>query len=255
MSLLSTDALSVSIAGRAICQSLTLGLGAGQCWGMLGSNGAGKTTLLHTLAGLRAPAAGSVLVEGCRMTTMTRRQIARVLGLLPQDNVDPFPATVLETALIGRHPHLSAWQRERTEDVAIARAALADVELDRLLQRQVDTLSGGERRRLALATLFTQQPRVWLLDEPTNHLDLRFQIKLLGLMQDKAAEQNSVVLMSLHDVNLAARFCHAIMLLFPDGTIAHGPVQTMLTAGNLQRLYGYPVTMVAGPAGPVFVPG
>src|SRR5690606_32017676 len=120
-----------------VCDSLDLTLKAGRCVGVLGQNGVGKTTLLHTLAGLRRPAAGTVLARGTALPQLPRRRIAQQVGLLMQEHDDPFPARVLETALIGRHPHLGFWQWERAEDVRLARAALAAVDLAALEQREV----------------------------------------------------------------------------------------------------------------------
>ena len=156
--------------------------------------------------------------------------------------------------MIGRHPHLSVWQQEQAGDVAIVQSALHAVELERLAQRRIDTLSGGERRRLALATLFVQQPDIWLLDEPTNHLDLRYQIRVLELITGLAHDQGKVVLMSLHDINLAVRFCDSLLLLFPDGGVEYGQALSVLTVANLQRLYRHPVAVVSGPDGPLFIP-
>ncbi len=253
--LLQAQGLDVAIGARTLCRGLDLTLQGGECWAILGGNGVGKTTLLHTLAGLRAPAAGSVLLEEQTLDRLPRRRVARRLGLLPQDSVDPFPASVLETALIGRHPHLGRWQQEGPDDLARARAALEAMSLSDLAARRTDTLSGGERRRLAVATLLTQDPQLLLLDEPTNHLDLHQQIVLLERLRGLAGAGRGV-LMVLHDVNLAARFCDHLLLLFGDGSWQAGAADPLLDAALLSRLYGHPVAAVAGPAGTrAFLPG
>lgn len=241
MKLLEARALEVGIGGKRVCSQLALGLQPGQCWGVLGPNGAGKTTLLHTLAGLRAPAAGEVLLLEQPLAALRRRRIAQLLGLLPQDSHDALPATVLETALIGRHPFLSTWQWEGAADITRAREALAQVGLRGFESRQIDTLSGGERRRLALATLLTQAPRVYLLDEPTNHLDLQHQIGLLTALKQTVGASEGVILMSLHDINIAARFCDHLLLLFGGGEALAGPAEALLEPDILSRLYGYPI--------------
>jgi iron complex transport system ATP-binding protein len=163
--MLAASGLAVTIAGIRICHGLDLNVAPGQCWAILGRNGAGKTTLLNTLAGLRAPSAGTIEVDGRPLSNFDPRELARFRGLLPQDDSDPFPATALETVLIGRHPHLSRWRWEGAEDLRIARDALAAADLAGAEARDVRTLSGGERRRVALATLLAQQPRIFLLDE------------------------------------------------------------------------------------------
>lgn len=254
MSLLSLHGLSVTVGARQVCRDLDLRLEAGQSWGLLGANGTGKTTLLHTLAGLRPPSAGEIRLNGVPLHALPRRQLARQLGLLPQDSVDPMPATVLETALIGRHPHLGLWQWESPADLALARTALAAVELADAETRPVGTLSGGERRRLALATLLTQAPRIHLLDEPTNHLDLRHQVGLLTLLRERVRDQGGLLVMSLHDLNLAARFCDHLLLLFGDGEVLAGPAVQVLAPAHLQRLYGHPIAVVESEGRRAFVP-
>ena len=205
--LLAVHKLAVTIAGINVCEELDFSVARGECWAILGRNGAGKTTLLHTLAGLRAPAAGSIHIDSHPLASLTARELARMRGLLPQDDFDTFPATVLETALIGRHPHLSRWQWEGPADVSIARAALAAVDIDDAEARDVRTLSGGERRRVALATLLAQQPRIFLLDEPSSHLDLSHQVALLDRLVQLARTEERALIMALHDVNLATRCC------------------------------------------------
>jgi len=252
--LLSARQLRVEIGDIRVCDNLNLDLRAGQNWGLLGVNGVGKTTLLHTLAGLRLPASGQVMLIDRPIVNLSRRDVARQLGVLFQGEADDFPGTVLETALMGRHPFLGRWQWEGEKDRALARAALRDVGLDGLEQRQVSTLSGGEARRLALAALLTQNPRLLLLDEPTNHLDPHHQIHLLGLLGQRVTHADCGLLMILHDINLASRFCDHLVLLFGDGENLCGPVSEVLNTENLTRLYGHPVIAVEGAGRVVYLP-
>ena len=258
-SLLTTHGLSVSIGGKQVCANLDFTLEAGQCWGLLGINGVGKTTLLHTLAGLRPADRGSVMLEQQNITELPRRSVAQQLGVLLQDDTDPFPGTVLETVLMGRHPHLGRWQWESEQDLALARQALTEFELEALCERQINTLSGGERRRLALATLFTQDPQIFLLDEPTNHLDPHHQIQLLtqlrARIRSNKTESPRGLLMILHDINLTTRFCDHVLLLYGEGDVCCGPIEDVLSPENLSRLYGHTMTAVAGPNGPIYIPG
>ena len=253
MEALATHRLLIDVPGRADGRPLDLRLAPGERWGVLGPNGAGKTTLLHTLAGLRPPRSGEVHLEGRPLSGWRRRALARRLGVVFQERHDDFPATVRETALIGRHPFLSPWQQEGPEDHARAEAALARLDLSHLAERELATLSGGERQRVSLATVLTQAPAVWLADEPTNHLDLHHQVAVMGLLAEQA-EQGGAVMMCLHDLNLAARWCSHLLLLYPDGEACWGPAEAMLAPAALERLYGQPLTTAWVGGAPVFVP-
>ena len=252
-SLLATHGLGVTIAGIRVCSGLDLAVMPGQRWAILGRNGAGKTTLLHTLAGLRSPTAGTIELHGKPLAATARREVARLRGLLLQDDSDAFPATVLESVLVGRHPHLSRWQWESAKDVRIARDALAAADMAGTEARDVRTLSGGERRRVALAALLAQQPQLFLLDEPSSHLDLAHQLTLLEQLAAAVRREDKALIMVVHDVNLAARYCdHALLLA--DGEAVAGPAHELLTAERLSAVYRVSLRAVAGPRGNLFAP-
>ena len=243
----------MTIAGHRVCGGLDLVVRPGECWAILGRNGAGKTTLLHTLAGLRAADAGSIEILGQPLANLTPRDVARLRGVLPQDDSDVFPATVLETVLVGRHPHLSRWQWEGADDIRIAREALVAADMEGTEERDVRTLSGGERRRVALAALLAQQPRLFLLDEPSSHLDLSHQIGLLDRLVSTVRADGGALVMVVHDVNLALRYCDQALLLSAGEALA-GPAPALLTAERLSGLYGVSLRALAGPRGEVFAP-
>ena len=250
--LLSCEALDVAVGNRVLVRQLNLAIEPGSVTCVLGRNGAGKTLTLHTLCGLREPAAGVVKLEGRALAQWPRRDLARCMGLLTQNTDDPFPATVLESALIGRHPHIDFWQWEGDADRSVARTALAAVSMQDFAERDVATLSGGERRRVAIATLLAQDPQLLLLDEPNNHLDPHHQLDTLKLLRARA-DQGRGVVMTLHDAGLAARFGDQVLLLFGDGEWLYGPTHEMLNETTIGRLYGVDVREVRWEGGRTFV--
>jgi len=251
--LLEADRLALKVGERWLCCEFSLRLGAGECLVLLGPNGAGKTTLLHTLAGLRAPSVGSVQLGRRQYADWDPLAAARFRGLLPQQQPDHFSATVLQTALVGRHPHLGRWGWESDDDVAIARAALAEVGLAELAGRDILSLSGGERQRVSIAALLAQAPRLFLLDEPTNHLDLHYQVAALELFARLASNGRGIV-MVLHDINLAARFADHVILLDGRGGVIAGSRDEVLQADRLSHAYNHPICRVAVDGRTVFLP-
>lgn len=244
----------MSIAGLSVCRDLDLTVGAGERWAILGRNGVGKTTLLRAIAGLHPVDGGEVLLEDRPIAAWPRRHVAQKVGFLFQDQATLFPGTVLETALIGRHPYLDNWRWEGDDDIALAREALAEVDLTGTEGRVLATLSGGERQRLAIAALLCQAPSVYLLDEPSNHLDPHHQIAVLQTVCRRAGTAGHAAVMVLHDVNLAVRFCDHALLLYGDGAAEHGPGPEMLTAPKLERVYGHPMVAVRTDKGEFFYP-
>jgi iron complex transport system ATP-binding protein len=237
MNLLATKKLSVQIGDKFICEDLNLNIALGECWGLLGLNGIGKTTLLHALAGLRPVAQGEIFLNGTELKQLSKKEVALVRGMLFQNNQDYFASSVLESALIGRHPYLKQWQWENDADKNIAIKALEDVGLNGMEQRFTHQLSAGERQRAAVATLLTQDPQLYFLDEPTNHLDPHHQIGILDLLSRNVKEKNKTIVMALHDINLATRYCDHLILMYGKDQIIHGPADLVLTQANVEKLY------------------
>jgi len=253
--ILSTHGLRLTGGEKTLCRDLNWQLHLGQCWGVLGLNGAGKTTLLHTLAGIHQADQGEVRLQEKPVNQLTRHEIALQIGMLFQESDMVFPGKVLEHVLIGRHPHLATWQWESHADIKISQHALATVGLSDFAQRDIFTLSGGERQRMAIATVLAQQPRIYLLDEPVNHLDWHHQHQLLATLTGLAQSGSCSLVMALHDVNLVARYCDHVLMLFPDGEVKLGNSTSLLQTETLSKLYGYHVEKVNVEGQDIFIPG
>jgi len=251
--LLAAEKLTVALGQRVFCREFDFCLEAGQMMAMLGPNGAGKTTLLHTLAGLRPAQSGQILLEGRAYAHWAGDAAARSRALLLQQQPDHFASTVLETTLVGRHPHLGRWGWEGPADLKIARSALASLGMEGTDERDILSLSGGERQRVALAAVLAQQPRLFLLDEPLNHLDLRYQVAVLDLFR-QLADQGRGVLLVLHDINLAARYADQVLLLDGHGGAVCGPVDEVLRGDRLRHAFGHPLRSFTVDGRTVFLP-
>ena len=254
MSHLACQSLDLAISGTQVVSGLEIEYRPGQFWGLMGANGIGKTTLMKCLAGLVSPDRGTISLDGENISGINRKEIARVLGMMQQHTVYVFDASVLQTALTGRHPHLRNWQPESGQDVELAKNALAEVGLEGMEERSVTSLSGGEARRLAFATLLVQEPRIMLLDEPSNHLDLKHQVSIMSRIGNEVYSGDKLAIAAMHDVNLAACYCSHVLMLFGDGDWSAGPAVEMFSGDKLERLYQCPVQMVETPDGKRFHP-
>jgi len=254
MAVLACHSVDLEIATKQVVSNLDLSFEPGQFWGLMGANGIGKTTLMKCLAGLISPDQGRVSLDGQAILEIKRKQVARQVGMMQQHTVYVFDASVLQTALTGRHPHLGNWQRESAEDIKKAQTAIDQLALDGLEDRSVTSLSGGEARRLAFATLLVQEPNIMLLDEPSNHLDLKHQVSIMSRIGNEVYSGNKLAIAAMHDINLAACYCSHVLMLFGDGQWSAGPAVEMFTRTKLERLYQCPVQMVDTPDGKRFHP-
>ncbi|WP_322091708.1 ABC transporter ATP-binding protein [Paraburkholderia bannensis] len=242
--LLATHALTLRAGSRTLVENLTQCFGAGEIWCVAGANGAGKTTLIATLAGLRAPAAGHVEIDGMALHDWKPVHLAQRRALMPQDVRDAFSASVLDIVLLNRYPHLAGWGWDSDEDRAAAHAALAQLGLEAFAARNVLSLSGGERQRVALAAVLCQAAPLLLLDEPLAHLDLHHQIACLEALRQWVRVDARSVVLSCHDLNLARRYATHALLLDGRGGCWAGPVRDVLTAELASEAFGHPLTLI-----------
>ena len=241
---LRTHQLTVAIQNKIICQDLDFTAQPGEVWGILGANGSGKTTMLHTLAGLHPAPAGKIFLHQQPIAKLANKSVAQSVAILFQDNSDTFPQSVWEFCSAGRFPHLSYFSKPGKQDKDIIASALQVMDLDSYSNKNIQHLSGGEKRRLAIAAVLAQTPDVYLLDEPTNHLDVHYQVKTLQHFHHLAKTDSAAIVMSLHDVNLAQQYCSHILMLFNDGSILQGTMSDIMTRENLSRLYCHPMLIL-----------
>lgn len=225
--------------------------------GILGPNGSGKTTLLRALGGLLTPHSGRVTLDGVELRKMARGAAARRLAMVPQETQLAFEYTVLEMAVMGRYPHLGAFEIEGPEDLDIARDALRATGTLELESRLFNTLSGGEKQRVVIAGALAQFNRreharadateALLLDEPSASLDLAYQLEIRSILHTLNHERNLTIVVSTHDLNLAAGLCRDLILLHRGRVLASGSAESMLQPALIRKLYGVDVDIATHP--------
>jgi iron complex transport system ATP-binding protein len=206
--------------------------------GLLGPNGSGKTTLLRILSGMLRPQGGRVRLDGTPIESLTRRDLARRIAVVPQETHTTFEFSVLDIVLMGRYPHLGPFELEGIADLEIAREALAATGTADLEGRRFETLSGGEKQRVVIASAVAQAGALMLLDEPTASLDLAYQIEIATLLRRLNATRGTTMVICTHDLNLAAAVCHEVVLIRQGRVLAHGTTAETITAANILATYG-----------------
>jgi iron complex transport system ATP-binding protein len=246
------EAVSVRLGGTPVLRGVTLSLGAGEVLTLAGPNGAGKTTLFRVASRVLRPDAGHVRVFGRPLESLSRRELARELAVVPQDAAIAFPFSAAEVVLMGRSPHLGPLGFEGERDVALARDAMARVGIEHLAPRAMPGLSGGERQLVLLARALAQDPRILLLDEPTAHLDLRHRVQVMEQVRAFAAHGGSALIVS-HDLGLAAQGCDRLALLAAGELRAAGPPREVLRRDLLRDVFGVAADLVESPGGAIVV--
>ncbi|WPZ34296.1 ABC transporter ATP-binding protein [Thalassobaculum sp. OXR-137] len=228
--------VSLDVGNRALLDRVSLHVRPGEVVGLLGPNGSGKSTLLRILARLAEPTGGTVTLDDAPMVGLDRRITARTLGYLPQSARSEWPISARETVMLGRTPFLSPVSRISEADRTAVDEALAVTDTSHLAERAVTTLSGGERMRVMLARVLAGEPTLLLLDEPVTGLDPRHQLEAMILL-DRLAQDGRGTLVVLHDLTLAARFCHRVYVLHEGMVVAEGPPARALDAATIAAAF------------------
>jgi iron complex transport system ATP-binding protein len=237
------NALTVRLGGRAVVDGVDLDVGEGEWVALIGPNGAGKTTLLRAIVGL-VPYEGSIVLDGRPARELTRRELARLLAIVPQEPSTPPWMTVGEYVLMGRMPHLGPLAKEGRADREAAAAALARLDVEGYDERRLGTLSGGEKQRVVVARALAQEARVVLLDEPTSSLDIGHQQQALELLDTLRAESGLTLLAAMHDLTLAGQYADRVVLLDAGRVVADGPPGEVLTVALVEAHYGAEVDVL-----------
>ncbi|MEH0502181.1 ABC transporter ATP-binding protein [Streptomyces scabiei] len=247
MTSLHADRVVRRLGDKVVVDGVTLTLHLGETVGLLGPNGSGKSTLLRLLAGVLAPTAGVVSLDGRPLAEVGRRATARRIATVNQHADTQTELTVRDVVALGRIPHRRAWTPATATDAQAVTEALARTGLTDRADQFWHTLSGGERQRTQIARALAQQPRELLLDEPTNHLDIQHQLDLLELV----ASLPVTTVIALHDLNLAAMYCDRLLVLREGRAVTEGTPAEVLTSALVEQVYGVRTEITHDPGHPV----
>ncbi len=232
-----TEGLQAGYDRELVLSAVNLRVRPGEMAGIIGPNGSGKSTLLKVLGRLLQPWGGMVYLNGRRLADLSLREVARCVAMLPQAPVSPPELTVCELVGYGRYPHVPWLKRLGPVDREAIERAIRECRLEALAAKPLATLSGGERQRAWLAMALAQEPRVMLLDEPVTFLDINHQLELLDLIADLNRKRGVTVIMVMHDLNLAARYCRRLVALKAGRVVADGPVEEVLCPEVLREVF------------------
>jgi iron complex transport system ATP-binding protein len=232
-------------AHRPALNDLTLRVPTGAFYAILGPNGSGKSTLLKLLLGVMRPRSGIVYYSDRDVGLWPRRELARRIGVVAQNEEIAFPITVHEMVSMGRYPHLGPWRRPGRDDHAAIERAMERCEVTEFSGRPVSTLSGGERQRARLARALAQEPTTLVLDEPTASLDVAHEMSFFELLAGLRASGGATILVVTHNINLAARYADHMLLLDHGAVAAEGSPADVLSKENVERVYRWPIAVTA----------
>jgi iron complex transport system ATP-binding protein len=221
-----------------VMEDINLKVSPGEMVGLIGPNGSGKSTIIKALSHIIRPKSGRIIIGGRDIARIPRRELACMVGVVPQLPLLPSTFTAAEIVLMGRNPHLGLFQSEGKRDWAMARQAMAKTGTEKLADRHINELSGGEIQCLLIARVLVQETSAILLDEPTANLDIGRQVEILDLIRSLCTESHLAVLAAIHDLNLAAQYCNRLLLINERHIHAEGKPAEVITDKNIKEVYG-----------------
>ena len=228
-----------------VLKNVSLNIKPGEIIGVIGPNGSGKSTLLKLLAGIIKCKSGQIDYKGSNICSMKRKDIAAAVSWIPQENPMVFAFRVIDVVMMGRHPYLSALNFENEQDYIIVQDAMERTGTAQFARRLFNDISSGERQRVLIASAIAQEPELMLLDEPTSALDIKYQIEILMILKRLNETRNMSVVLAMHDLHLASRFCRRLILLNCGEIVADGAPADVLQKDILEKVYGISVNIFA----------
>jgi iron complex transport system ATP-binding protein len=232
------DKVSLGYGKNTVLRGISFKANPGEILGIIGPNGSGKSTLIRGMTRIIEPSSGNIFLDGSNIASLDRRKLAQIIAVVPQNPALPETFTAFEVVLMGRTPHLGLLRYESQNDLSIVRASMEATRTVSLAQRRVSELSGGERQRLTIARALAQEPKIILMDEPTANLDINFQIETLGLACQLCRRQKLIVVIALHDLNLASQYCDRLIVLNNGGIHCQGTPREVINAQTIKDVYG-----------------
>jgi iron complex transport system ATP-binding protein len=239
--------LSFAYLEELVVNEVSLSIAEGEFVGIIGPNGAGKSTLLKLMDGILQPKIGEIKLQNKPLHEYTRRQMAKMIGSVPQNFSTAFSYSVNDIVLMGRYPHLSAFYSESTNDYHVVERSMQSTDVWHLRQRQFGELSGGEKQRVVLASALAQEPQILLLDEPTSSLDIKYQYQFYSILQDLRQRRGLTIVVVTHDINLAARYCGRLILLKNGKVVGDGAPEKVITKRIMESVYEVEVEILLHP--------
>ena len=247
MAKLEIENITLDYGQRPVIKDLSFQLYTGEFLGLLGPNGCGKTSVIKSLSRVLTPGSGRILLEGKELSGISRPELARFIGVVPQNPYLPETFTVFEVVVLGRNPYLGLLSGETARDIAIVWQAMEKTGITHLAKRRIGELSGGEKQRVTIARVLAQEPQVILLDEPTANLDIAQQLDILELVTGMCRENNIAGLIAIHDLNIAAQYCTRIIMLKNGQIYAEGSPNEVITAENVREVFNAETTIYRHP--------
>lgn len=233
--LINIEGLEFAYKSTPVLNNITLDIDGPQFISIIGPNGVGKSTLIHCMNKILSPTKGVVSIDGKNVNDYTLKELAKKVGYVPYTSTDIFPLTVVDTVLMGRHPH-SKW-KSIDGDLEIVYDTLKLMKIEHLAMRSSDELSAGQKQKVVLSRGLVQQPRILLLDEPTSNLDIKHQMEVTRILKGLCKEKGIIVVMISHDLNIAAKYADQIIMMHEGGIFAVGTPADVITEKNIKVVY------------------